>query len=154
MIDFYMKLKAGVFPYLWLKAIRGFNPKDNYAACLLGEYETQVLPFGLGIKKNGTVRGILKHPAPYYVLCGIPHEGLEYALYILFREKQGERISYEDTRAIVKILNAKRLDLPPLTKEEIDVTSWRQDAPKSISPCYRLGWHYLLNTVPKKLFEI
>jgi len=57
MIEFYMRLKRGVFPYLWLKSIRGFNPKDNYARCLLGEYETQIVPFGMRLKKGMVFSG-------------------------------------------------------------------------------------------------
>jgi hypothetical protein len=121
--------KPEVFRFVWIKYVRGFDPTQHCAKCLVGE-NSKALKYG-EIKDLKRVT-LNEHHSPFIYICGVT-EWYEWNLHIAGYWRDGELTQFEDDRVSVRIDNFHRVEIsavgnPPAPKEF------------ALCRCWQFGW--------------
>jgi hypothetical protein len=134
------------FRFLWLKYVRGFNPKVHCARCLNGNY-SKLFPYSSGYVAPQTIEGVLdESDAPWIYLCGVTKKW-EWNVHVAGQYEAGTITNYSDERIDVEIRDFRQLPID---------ASKTPEAPKEFATCrnWQFGWLAFPEPQPTgRLFE-
>ena len=92
--------EKGVYPFLWLKRVWGFEPEKHCAKCLLGEY-VRGFAFGAGTREPRAYEGQVRlgSTEEFLYLCGVSQWGYRQNIHWPVEFSPGE-ITTEEARGI------------------------------------------------------
>jgi hypothetical protein len=120
------------FRFLWLKYVRGFDPRFHCARCLKGSYST-LFPYSSSYIQTQEIAGVLdEFDAPWIYLCGVTKKW-EWNVHVAGEFEAGTITNYSDERIDVEIRDFRQLSID---------ASKTPEAPKEFATCrnWQFGW--------------
>lgn len=140
-MQLHLELWSSDFRWLWIKYVKGFNPRYHCERCLLGHRSSrfsyrrneQQFPWRVDFPLD-------EWEAPFVYICGVTSV-YERNFHLALRAAAGQAITLMDSRFRLHVSNAESVPIYPVAG----------DVPLEFARCrnFQFGYHYLLNTWPK-----
>ena len=128
------------FRYFWIKYVRGFDPRNHCARCLVGDFSRALKYREIRDLERVTLD---EYPAPWIYICGVTPRW-EWNLHVAGHFENNANSEHRDDRVTVVVENLRRIQI---------TSEGNPPAPREFATCrnWQFGWNAFPETTRERL---